>query len=103
PHPRRQRRRHIDHILARRDKLLGKEITEATRRLDRPRPFTEWLRPTQQPLQLPSTSPHRKLADLTLVLVDRERRVLRLMRIDTNDHHHRESFHQSDEEPRRHS
>jgi hypothetical protein len=41
PHPRRQRRRDINHVLAGSDELLGEEIAEPVGRLDRPPPLVE--------------------------------------------------------------
>ena len=38
PHPRRQRGRHIDDVLAGGDELLGQQVAEPARGLDRPRP-----------------------------------------------------------------
>ncbi len=89
PDPRRQRGRHVDDVLARRDELLGQQIAEPAGRLDRPRPLLERLRPRQQLRHLanawlaPCTTPSS-----SSLAADRHRGVRRLVRVDTNDHCH---------------
>ena len=58
PDPRRQRRRHIQHLFTRRDELLGEQIAEPASRLDRPRPLPEPCRPANSSLDLSARRPH---------------------------------------------
>jgi hypothetical protein len=44
---RRQRRRNINHILTRRDELLGQQRSDSGRALNRPQPRCEWRGPFQ--------------------------------------------------------
>ena len=86
PHPRRQRRGNIDHVLTRRDQLLREEIPETGCGLDRPPPQLEPRRPIQQHVTVFLRRPHLQLGQRALVLVDRDRSVRPLVRVDTDQH-----------------
>src|SRR5207237_8310762 len=81
PNPSRQRRRHVHHVLARRDQLLGHEIAQPGRRFDRPPSLRKLLRPSQEELALPLRCPHAELPELRLVRCDRHRCVRTLVRV----------------------
>ena len=89
PRPRRQRSGDVEHAFARSDQLLGQQIPDATRRLDRPRPLDEHRCPAEQLLDLAARRPHLDRRQLNLGTIDRHRRVRPLMRVDTDHHHHR--------------
>ena len=99
PHPRRQRRRHIHDTLTRTDELLREQIAEPGRRLDRPPPLGEGLRPTQKQLELTLPRADVQLREFVFVVVDRARRVRQLVRIDPDDHCHDRPFNNVDVEP----
>jgi hypothetical protein len=82
----RQRRRHVEHRLAVREKLLREQIAEPTSGLDRPRPLLEPCRPRQQLVQLPWSRADLQLPELNLAAIDRARRVEQLVWIDPNHH-----------------
>ena len=88
PHPRHQRRGHVEHGLAGIDELLGQEIAEPAGGLDRPRAFPERLRPRQQLRRLLARRTHPRAVEFALAVVDRDRGVTRLVGIDTDDHRH---------------
>ena len=64
PHPGRQRRRHVDHVLTRRHQLLRQQITQTRRRLDRPPPLarTEMPSPTTRRTASSTTAPATRRA-----------------------------------------
>jgi hypothetical protein len=70
------------------DQLLRKQVAKPARGLDRPRPLLERLSPRQQLHHLPARGAHFHHSELALVVANRDRRVRRLVRIDTNDHCH---------------
>jgi len=86
PHPRRQRRRHIDDALAGVDELLGEEVAEPASGLDRPRPFLERCRPSHQAIHLGLRRPNLEAGELAFAVVERDRLVGLLVRVDP-DHH----------------
>lgn len=86
PRPRRQRRRHIDDVLAGVDELLREEVAEPSGGLDRPGPFLEWRRPPHQPIHLGLGRLHLEAGEFTLAVVERDRLVGLLVRVDP-DHH----------------
>jgi hypothetical protein len=88
PHPGRQRRRHVQHVLAGGHELLGQQIPESAGRLDRPRPLFEGRRPLEQLVELATTRPHLQLRKLCFVAVDHDRGVRPLVGIDTDHHLH---------------
>ena len=87
PCPRRQRRRHVEHDLARSDELLREQRADAGRALDRPRPRHERCRPLDERLALRPARGDAQFADHGLVAIDHCRGVRRLVRIDPNDEH----------------
>lgn len=89
PHPRRQAGRHIEHRLARGHELLGDQQTETAGGLDGPGSFLEPVGPASQPLGLGRGCSHRGRGQHRLGVVDRHRRVGRLVGIDPDHHAHR--------------
>ena len=87
PRPCRQRGRHIDHGLARRDELLRQQRAVTGRAFDRPQPRFERCRPTQQPFALSTIGTHQQLANKLFVAVDHRGGVRSLVRVDPNDEH----------------
>jgi hypothetical protein len=71
PHPSRQRRRHVQDLLAGADELLGQQVAEPTGRLDRPTPLLEPRRPRQQLVELAAARSHPQLRELRFVAADR--------------------------------
>jgi hypothetical protein len=68
-HPCRQRRRHVQDLLAGVEELLGQQIAEPTGGLDRPRALLEARRPLQQLIDLAARRSHLHLGEPRLVLV----------------------------------
>jgi hypothetical protein len=88
PHPRRPRRRHVEDRLARGNKLLGQQIPQATRGLDRPRPLLERRRPPEQLVELAAPRPHPHLRELRFVAADSDCCVRPLVGINADHHAH---------------
>lgn len=88
PHPRGQRRRHIEDLFARADELLGQEITHATGGLDGPSPLAEGLGPGQQLLCLLRGGSHPDLGQLLLITADGHCGVGCLVGVDPDDDGH---------------
>ena len=86
-HPRRQLRRHINHMLTGGDELLSEQRTHPCRSLDRPRTRRERRRPLQQPASLMPIGVHTDRGDDDFATVDDDRRVRPLVRVDPNDEH----------------
>jgi hypothetical protein len=92
PNPRSQHRRHIDDVFTAGNQLLGQQVAEPTGGLDRPHPDAVTVNvsgPVQEPSNLIPVRRDRQLTQHHLSLVDRNRRVGCLVRIDPNrgDHH----------------
>jgi hypothetical protein len=77
---------HIDHTLTDAEQLLGKELAQTTRTLDRPYAIRPRCRPVLQPLELVAPSDHPDLAEHGLGLVEHHRGMRSLVRVDP-DHH----------------
>ena len=86
PHPGGQLRRHIQHPLTGGDQLLGQQIPQPGRALDRPGPLRPPLRPRQQLAGLGRAGAHLQLALPLFARADRHRGVRALVRVDP-DHH----------------
>ena len=102
PDPRRECRRNVDDVFTRGEELLRQQIAEPTRGLDRPDPrrAIECVCPCDQLERLARTCVHQQLRQHRFVVVDCDRRVRPLVRIDT-DHHHRDPpFRSTAEGPR---
>jgi hypothetical protein len=89
PHPRRQLRLHVQDPLAGGHQLLGEQVAEAGGVLDRPLALGELLRPLQQLLELLGARPHSQLGEAPLAVVDCNRSVRSLVRVDADHHRHR--------------
>jgi hypothetical protein len=88
PHSRRECGRHVDDVLAGGDELLSQQAAQATRRLNRPRPLViERFSPRQQPLHLPAIRRHTQPSDRSLIAVDRDCSVRRLVGVHPDQHH----------------
>ena len=82
-HPRGAHRRHIDHRFAGRDQLLGEQVAETLGGLDRPDAVVaEAVSPLTEQDGLGRTGTDADLVDDGLELVDRNRGVGRLVRVD---------------------
>jgi hypothetical protein len=88
PHPRRQRRWHVEDGLARGHELLGQEIAQPARGLDRPRPLLERHRPLEQLVELMAARSPPDLRKLRFVTADGDRCVRPLVGIDADHHAH---------------
>jgi len=89
PHPRRQRRGHVQHPFTGADELLRKQIADTAGAFHRPRTRLEPVRPRQQLRDLRLRRAHLDRGELHVVAVDRHRGVGPLVRIDTDHHRHR--------------
>ena len=89
PHPRRQRRRHVQHRLPGGDELLGEQIAHPTGRLHRPRPRPDTVSPLQQLAHLTSPGAHLDPSQLVLASIQHRRRVRPLVRVHSDHHIHR--------------
>jgi hypothetical protein len=88
PHPSRQLRRDIDHVLAGTDELLSQHRPQPARPLHRPGARLEPLRPGQQAAALMTIGVDTDRVEHRLGTVDHDRRVRPLMRIDPDNEHH---------------
>jgi hypothetical protein len=86
PDPRTQLRLDVQHPLAGRDELLGKQVPKAAGALDRPGPLWPGFCPRQQPLRLLSRRAYLQPAQLLFGPADRHRGMGTLVRINP-DHH----------------
>jgi len=92
-HSRRPNWGHIDHVLARRDELLGEEIAQSMGRLDRPRPLLEPVRPLAQTHGLGRTRSDTDLVEDMFVAIDSDSGVGALVRVDPDgDGHELDAF-----------
>jgi hypothetical protein len=80
---------HIQDPLAGGHQLLSEQVAEAGGVLDRPRAIGELLGPLQQPFELLGARPHPQLSQAPLAVVDRDRGVRSLVRVDADHHRHR--------------
>ena len=87
PHPRGERRRHIEHAFTCSDELLGQQRAGAGRALDRPAPRFERRGECQQSIALRTIRADTDLAHELLVTVEHRRGVRRLVWIDSNEEH----------------
>jgi hypothetical protein len=86
PCPRRQGGRDVHHVLAGGHQLLGEQVAEPARGLDRPHSGLEALCPCHELVDLGATSSHLLAGHLLLAAADRDRSVAGLVRVDTDDH-----------------
>jgi len=82
PHPRRQRRRHVNHGLADSDELLREQSAETAGALDRPLPRLERRCEAQQTVALIAISDESELVDHGLGPVENRGGVGALVRVD---------------------
>ena len=87
PHPRGERRRHVEHRLTDRDELLGQQRAGARRAFDRPTPRFERRREVEQSIALRTISTNTDFAHQLFVSIEHRRSVRRLVWIDTNEEH----------------
>jgi hypothetical protein len=84
--PRRAGSRHVDDDLSGSYELLGEQIAEPARGLDRPRSSLEGFGPRHELVDLAATGSQVLAGEFFFGAVDRDGAVGRLVRIDTDDH-----------------
>jgi hypothetical protein len=85
--PRRQGRRHVQHLLLARDEPLGKEMTETRGAFNGPDPFGKAFGPAQEPFEHRLSRGNSQLTEHASFFVERYGSVRRLVGIDPDRDH----------------